>query len=636
MEPNTIYAKREGNLAGEIVDMSVDAASMAHVMSILTDLYSNPTLAVIREYSTNAFDSHKAAGVTRPIEVSTPNGLSQFFKVRDFGVGLDVEDIRNVYSKYGASTKRSTNDQVGMLGLGCKSALTYTQQFTIRSVKDGKLALVAISRTESGAGQMQIVHTSDVDEENGVEISVPVERYNTFEQEAKQFFSYWEPGTVLLNGQEPARVDGTKISDNIMIHKGARNDYIVMGNVAYRVSNDHALYNSTYRYGIDFGIVATVGIGEVDFTPSREDLHYTKRTIETIEKVRKAITDGMRDTIQSEIDSKDTHVEARKCYEEWKRIASNYMKDITYKGEHIPDSISGMFWKYRPDAGRYSTSTYVIRDLTIQELERSIIVNGYTETDGISTYHRSKLRLWSDVTGKHGSYVLSNGTVDMKWIKNDRVVTWEEVFATKKPRVPKTESVESFFVMQKGTRYGKNITEFPDDKMLVLYTNSDEKVAEYISQIVSLSDDVLAVRLAKNRWDKFTREHKNVISLRDYLDKMMQKAYDGLTEEDKVSMSLGHYDRGRLCYLDATKVDDPELVRYIEVARRYTRTDTVDFYSTVKSVTSSIRMYDIGEKFEAIDVTGKYPLLGAVNGEAKQSEHFYLYANALYNKDANV
>lgn len=76
MEPTAIYATREGNLGGETVAMSVDAASMAHVMSILTDLYSDPVLAVIREYSTNAFDSHVEAGVQRPIEVSLPNAMS--------------------------------------------------------------------------------------------------------------------------------------------------------------------------------------------------------------------------------------------------------------------------------------------------------------------------------------------------------------------------------------------------------------------------------------------------------------------------------------------------------------------------------------------------------------------------------
>ena len=78
----------------------------------MIDLYSDPELAVIREYSTNAFDAHIEAGVTRPIEITTPTHLCPFFKVRDYGFGLDVEDIREIYSQYGASTKRESDDVV--------------------------------------------------------------------------------------------------------------------------------------------------------------------------------------------------------------------------------------------------------------------------------------------------------------------------------------------------------------------------------------------------------------------------------------------------------------------------------------------------------------------------------------------
>ena len=47
-----------------------------------------------------------------------------------------VEDIHSIYSQYGESTKRGTNAQNGMLGLGCKSALTYTNQFTMKLSED--------------------------------------------------------------------------------------------------------------------------------------------------------------------------------------------------------------------------------------------------------------------------------------------------------------------------------------------------------------------------------------------------------------------------------------------------------------------------------------------------------------------
>jgi hypothetical protein len=39
------------------------------------------------------------------------------FSVEDFGLGLDDEDVKNVISKYGKSTKRGSNIELGMFGL---------------------------------------------------------------------------------------------------------------------------------------------------------------------------------------------------------------------------------------------------------------------------------------------------------------------------------------------------------------------------------------------------------------------------------------------------------------------------------------------------------------------------------------
>lgn len=61
----------EGTLGSEDrTRMTFDENSIAHLMSVLTDLYSDPEMAVIREYSTNALDAHRAAGINDPIEVA--------------------------------------------------------------------------------------------------------------------------------------------------------------------------------------------------------------------------------------------------------------------------------------------------------------------------------------------------------------------------------------------------------------------------------------------------------------------------------------------------------------------------------------------------------------------------------------
>ena len=121
----------ESNITfGEAIEMGISQDGIQHLMSTLTNLYNDPQLAVIREYYTNGLDSHVEAGQTKPVDVYLPTRDNPMYVVRDYGIGMSVDDIKTIYSKYGASTKRGTNTQVGAYGLGCKSALTDAEQFT--------------------------------------------------------------------------------------------------------------------------------------------------------------------------------------------------------------------------------------------------------------------------------------------------------------------------------------------------------------------------------------------------------------------------------------------------------------------------------------------------------------------------
>lgn len=631
MQPTAIYATREGNLTGETVEMTVDAGSMAHVMSLLTDLYSNPIAAVIREYSSNALDSHVAAGETRPIEVSIPNALSPFFKVKDYGVGLSADDIREIYSKYGASTKRGTNEQVGMLGLGCKSALTYTQQFTIRAVKDNQLVFVAISRTETGTGVMKIVHTETVDEENSVEISVPSTDADSFRNEADNFFRFWKSGTVLVDGNEPDPVKGVPLSEEITLIKSSMSDYVVMGNVAYRVSNEHALYSRTGYLSQRFGIVVRVPIGSVNFTPSREDLMYTSLTKTTLEDIRRQVIDSLESTIKREIDSKDTHEAARKESEEWLRLTGHRMHTYSYKGESIPTEVGVRCSYYRPDYGRNSVAQY--HSLNFHNLETGILIHGYEHAD-ISTSHRAKMRLFAEQNSLRGSFIVTKDKIEQKWFTNARSYSWEEVFATKKPREERSVSKETYHVTDGDYRYGKMTDFLPANKKIILWTNSLDGAQDHMPRIVRLIPDSIAVRLPRNRWEKFIRENKNAVTLAAALDKMYADAVAGLSSDDKIAMMIPHADRLALRRLDPKRLDDPELKHYAEVVHKIVRTNAMDKYQDVRSVLIRLNHSYTGLD-KVVSFSEKYPLMAAVTDEPITAEHFYLYANTLYSNEVN-
>lgn len=304
------------------IDMSFDQDSLEHIMSVLTDLYSDPEMAVIREYSTNAIDAQIEAGYDGPIEVSLPGPLSNVLEIRDYGVGMSVEDIMRIYSKYGASTKRGTNDQTGMLGLGCKSALTYSSQFTLISVKDGRQIQALISRNERGSGSIQIVSDKETDEPNGTTIRIIAKRDNDFESKARFFFSFWEKGEVLIDGVEPKSiyaVDPIVVSDDASIFSFERKYeyllsskvYILMGRVAYPISNSliskyFKSYTSVLRNSYnspDSTLILRVPIGTIGFAPSRESLLETSNTEKVLSFLAEDFNTAFAQYLQSIIES---------------------------------------------------------------------------------------------------------------------------------------------------------------------------------------------------------------------------------------------------------------------------------------------------------------------------------------------
>lgn len=318
MRPNEQATNLTLTTAVESAKMGIHVASMAHIISLLTDLYSNKILAVLREYSTNAWDSHVDAGVTRPIEVTLPTQGNLVFKVQDFGIGLSKDELFEVYSQYGASTKRETNDATGMLGLGCKSALTYAPQFTVIANKDGMKAIVTVGKGADGVGEFQLLSHEETDDPNGVTVVLPVAQHDVrrFHQEAERFFFYWRDGNVLVDGEAPHTIEDderwTKIDPDVYIK---RQDYgesrLVQGGVAYPLEEDDSGTHS---------VVAYVPIGMVDFTPSREDLHLTDRTEEVVADTWEFVTRSVEQSFKDELEQCSHDWDRLRLYVKWRSV----------------------------------------------------------------------------------------------------------------------------------------------------------------------------------------------------------------------------------------------------------------------------------------------------------------------------
>ena len=310
MRPQTHFDTKptKGDLAADRHKMGLDKESESFLVKLLTDLYTDPIGAVVREYSVNARDSVVDAGNSEPIEVSLPSQLDgQEFRVTDYGQGLSETEVCELFGLYGKSTKRGSDDVTGMLGVGCKSGLTYATAFTVESVKDGQRTVVHFTRDEDDLPSYAVIDSGKSAERNHTTVSVPVGRWDidTFREYAKWFFGFWQPGTVLVDGVAPTPVWMSKSYTRVgttdcYVGPQGSDKVVVMGNVPYKV--DHDVVNSVLGYS---GMVLFVPMGAVSFAPSREELTYNKATLRAL-KVAMDELEKHSQTVVSEALSKAT------------------------------------------------------------------------------------------------------------------------------------------------------------------------------------------------------------------------------------------------------------------------------------------------------------------------------------------
>lgn len=441
MKPNHLpEIAHQGNVRTEsATSFGFDNASLPFLMSILTDMYSDQAGAVLREYSTNAWDSHIEAGVTDPIEITLPTRWNSTLVIRDHGIGMDLDGIRRTYGLYGFSSKRDDDTQNGMLGLGSKSALTYTSQFTVTARKDGMQITCLITRDGEGVGMIQpIGDPVPTEERNGVEITIPVKDVWEMQRKSAEFFQYWPKGSVLVDGEEPESVFDRKDAlvidpDVILIPAGqyARSK-VIMSNVAYPMD----LGGDAGEY---WTVVARVPTGSVAFTPSREALMMTPLTNDTLESVRDFVNAHYKRLLQEQLDACETPLDAIRMYH-----ASKPMQKFkcTYRGLVIKKSTTANGWRWDP---RYtSRASQVKGSLRFLELaEARLVVTNAPRPTG--TMKEKALKFCNDreVGPDAGGHTNSTGYKYIYFLDDNPTagwldtitVPWEQIKAVVLPKV---------------------------------------------------------------------------------------------------------------------------------------------------------------------------------------------------------
>lgn len=278
----------------ESIGMSLDLDSAQILMQMLSkNLYSDDIGSAIRECTSNALDSHRRAGVDEPIVVSfkASSYMNYEFCVEDFGIGLDAEDVKNIISKYGKSTKRESNTELGMMGLGFKAPLAYSSSFYFVCRKDGMERKYMMYEGED-VNTIDLLYEKETTERNGVKVIIPVkygDRWQ-FHKKIKEQLCYFE--SVYFDVPEDSSIT---------------NEFIISRHEHFQFSemstddNLHICLDNVY-YPIDF---EKLGIPRIEFpialrfslndglypTPNRESLRYTQEAKQIIMKKLSDVAD---------------------------------------------------------------------------------------------------------------------------------------------------------------------------------------------------------------------------------------------------------------------------------------------------------------------------------------------------------
>lgn len=282
----------------------ISAADETAIIGILRDtIYSDKILAVLREYGSNAWDEHRTAGkADLPIEVTLPTEDAPLLRIRDHGPGLSQNDIFTVYTQYGRSTKRASNDAVGMLGIGSKSGFAYSDSFTVTSWHPDQIIgvpgedfvgprcgfksiyIAALDSTDRGL--INLVHQEACDPaDTGIEVQIAVQPddIHEFETKARNLYRHFNPRPIINIDLPELPSDRTTLASGTIDYANpdscdAGTWVAVMGCVPYRIRLAELNLPPEHSCLRKLAGTLTFSIGDVQIAANREELRYTPFT----------------------------------------------------------------------------------------------------------------------------------------------------------------------------------------------------------------------------------------------------------------------------------------------------------------------------------------------------------------------
>lgn len=271
---------------------------MGVILGILrSKLYSDPIGSICREYYSNAVDAHTAAGRPEvPVDVHLPTTWLAEYKIRDYGTGMSPDLVDEIFTNYGASTKRDSNDQIGGFGIGSKSAWSYSDTFTIDTIYQGKRYVYAAVIDDSQRGKVFLMSEEPSTERSGTSIVIPVRRgdYEDFARSTYFYTSFFDPRPNILGKSSHTWTEPsfTYKGDRWGLLNNRGSSLALVGSIPYPLSlSPLGGVDNKIKTLFNAGVLLKFNIGELTLSASRESIHYD-------DKSKKLIVDRFMSTIE--------------------------------------------------------------------------------------------------------------------------------------------------------------------------------------------------------------------------------------------------------------------------------------------------------------------------------------------------
>lgn len=291
--------------------VGIDKSNLDFITTLLTsNLYSKPLESFFRETVANAYDSHVEAGTNEHILMliqDTNQYKTYRISIRDYGTGVSPERFDKIYKNIGSSTKRQSNDFIGMFGIGRFSCLSCADVAHITSYYNGKKYSYMMYKNGGGINIDQLSVTEG-DFKNGLEVSIEKYIYSDYDLiKAIRGLCLFDRLHISYKGNSKnisytvEDFNNRKITHfNTFSRCSLLKDsnFFKVGNVIYDCEKNWLRTND--------GLIIDLPIGSVDITPNRETLQFTDFTNNNIKARVAAVKQELQDIVNSRINSNMT------------------------------------------------------------------------------------------------------------------------------------------------------------------------------------------------------------------------------------------------------------------------------------------------------------------------------------------